>query len=216
MDVDRLVRRHRDRPRDHGLVHVARTYGVPGRGDRHEVLLDLDAGRDRVRRRGRRGGSVAPNRSTSAPSIVVIQRRPSGPLPTTTWGTTSSVGAPGRNGNAPSAIGPFVFPTRSSWSMAARNSTASSAATRAATPRPGEPDTVAHEEVPVAARDVVQVEVGVERQRDGAHQSRVPSNCCVSPPDSGWCDASANPAVRSIATISSGSGRYATLFGRYR
>ncbi len=75
----------------------------------------------------------------------------------------------------------------------------------------GDPDAVADEQEAVAAGDVVEV----ERRRgvvgdagDGAHQrSRVPTSSWVMPPLRSRWVASANPARRSIATISAGGGR---------
>src|SRR6185436_14240647 len=75
----------------------------------------------------------------------------------------------------------------------------------------GDPRAVANEEEAVVAGDVVEVERTddvVGRTGDRAHQrSRVPVRSCVIPPLKNRWEASPNPDRRSIATISSGSGR---------
>ena len=186
MDVDRLVGAHRDLAGDHRLDESPGAHRVAGRGDGGEVVLD-GARFDRVARRGRSSAARwLPNRaggrrrsaagrasSRSAPTTVIASG-PSAVLRTTTSGTSSSHAEPGRNGTTPSGDGPV--PTRRSnrvrWPASQARGLVERRARGGASPR--DPDTVAHEQVAVAAGDVVEVEAPspVERvELDGRDMS---------------------------------------------
>ena len=204
--VDRTIGRHGDRSSDDRFVHVAGPDRVACGRDRGEVVVDLDAGGDRVLG----SGWCGIGRAEQVDVGVVDRGDPASPvgaladrhLRDDEFGLGTRQERYGAHGDRPvCAADPVVVLDRGQerHGLVDRHPRRHSSA--------GEADAVADEEVAVTAGDVVQVEIGVERNGDGAHQSRVPSSCCVSPPDSRWCDASQKPAVRSMDTISSGSGR---------
>ncbi len=78
-------------------------------------------------------------------------------------------GGQGENGMEPTAIGPGVSPTRSSWSMEARNADNFVHRDPHDFAAPSEPNSIADEQAAAVAGNVVQVEVGVERNGDCVH-----------------------------------------------
>ena len=75
-------------------------------------------------------------------------------------------------------------------------------------PAAGDTNAIAHEQEAVTTGHVVEIELTFETSGDGTHDHwRVPIRSWVIPPDSWWCEASPNPAVRSDAIIVSGEGR---------
>ena len=121
----------------------------------------------------RGSGREGVSRSGAASSMVVTHRRPSAALTTAIVGTISSQGEPGLNGTTPRAIGTrtaglvVVLDRREERrNVVDRDSGGDTS--------PGDTDTVADEQVAVAAGDVVEVDVALERSADGPHETSAP------------------------------------------
>ena len=141
--------------------------------------------------------------------MVVSHRVPSSARPTTTAGTTSSLGAPGVNGRDPKATGPHRGSATSSSASMAASAAATERAAAAGSP-PGEPGAAPLEQHAVAAGERQQVDVGVEPAgpgHEGRHDALVARMSWAIPPESRRRSTSAKPASATMRRSSSGAGR---------